>query len=178
MKNWRSILIKRGMKEIPITIKLLQSNGLEKGDYVSPKVDLSNSEEDKVFLGGKTYKIVIITKSPLGITLESELGDWFFPFPEAGVYFITNFVKVILDEEDQLSQLFDVIPFEILTLLSEHGQSSRAVIRKELIAQGFPSKTIQDALMHLEKHGFILAGDKLGTVVISPKGTELLEGKK
>ena len=178
MKNWRSILIKKGMEEIPITIKLLQNNGLEVGDYVSPKVDLSNDGGDTVFLGGKSYKVVIITSTPLGITIESELGDWFFPFPETGAYFITNFIKVVLNEEDQLSKLFDVIPFEILTLLNEHGQSSRAVIRKELVAQGFPSKTIQDAMMYLEKHGFIFGGDKLGTVTISPKGTELLEGKR
>jgi hypothetical protein len=177
MGNWRFSLHKLSATEVPITADLLSSNGLSVGDYVSSKEDLKSKDDEMVFLGGKTYEVLVITKSPMGITVSSEQGPWFFPFPDSGQYFMSNFVKIDLSEEDILSERFDVIPFEILSLLNEHGQLLRANIRKEMIAQGFDSKIIQSALVYLEKHGYVRSGLKLGTVLIAEKGLKLLEGK-
>ena len=178
MKNWRDVLVKRAMEEIPITVELLKNDGLVKGDHVSPKGDLSNDEGEKTFFEGQAYEILEITEVPLGLTLKSELGSWFLPFPESGYFFTTNFVKVILNEEDHLSMNFDVIPNEIFTLLFDHDQLSRATVRRELVAQGFDGKLVQKALVYLERHEFLKAGDKLGTVGLAEKGLKLLQGRE
>jgi hypothetical protein len=176
MKNWRGLLVKKSMKEIPITLELLKKNGLVVGDHVSPKEDLTDEDGEKGFLEGQAYEVLEITKVPLGLTLKSELGPWFLPFPESANYFMNNFVKVILNESDYLSMNFDVIPQEILTLLQEHDQVSRANIRRELVAQGFDGKMVQKALVYLEKHEYVMVGDKLGTIRLAEKGLKLLQG--
>jgi hypothetical protein len=179
MENWRGLLIKKSMEETPITLELLKNDGLVVGDHISPKENLSNKEGKKIFLEGQAYEVLKITDHPLGLTLNSELGSWFLPFPQSAEYFIQNFVKVTLSEEDQLSRNFDVIPNEIFTLLFEHGQQlPRAAIRKELIAQGFDGKLIQRALVFLEKHEFLQAGNKLGTVALTEKGLKLMQGRE